>query len=123
MLLNILKSVTEYNKEIERIISKEITFDEASFNINQLIALDNIRIFELPSVYKKSLGAMQNTLNKLIDLGLIIKYTNYCQDKRRVKFEITENGKYVLDQVNNIDKQFIKRINTKLMNSFKSFSK
>ncbi len=119
MLLRLLKKILEYNKEIEKLINALLRHENFSLNLNQLIVLDNVKEFELPSLDKKAIGAMHHNLEKLINLGLITKHTNYCQDKRKIKFKITGKGKNILDQINNMmDKPFIVNLNKKLFESF-----
>ena len=122
MLLKLLKKIIESNKEIESLINNLLRHENLSLSTNQLIVLYNIKEFELPSLEKQSIGAMHHNLEKLINIGLIIKDSNYHNDKRRVKFEITEKGKDIINKINNIDKKIANRINKRLINEIKHIS-
>lgn len=122
MLLKLLKKIIESNKEIESLINNLLRHENLSLSTNQLIVLYNVKEFELPSLEKQSIGAMHHNLEKLINIGLIIKHANYHNDKRRVKFEITEKGEDIINKINNIDKKIINRINKRLINEIKHIS-
>ena len=108
MLLNLANTIISCYKEIDTLISNTLIKKDISLNLSQIVILLNIKETGIPICDRISRGAIQHNLNKLMSMDLIKKNPKYCSDRRRVRFEVTDKGNELLNQIKKVEKKSIK---------------
>ena len=108
LLIDSVKYAINFCKDIESALTGILNPIGIHLNLKQLIILYEIKNDDtLNKSYSVSKSVINHNLNKLINLGLINKITNYCSDHRKVKFKLTDKGEDVLNRLINFEKQIL----------------